>query len=69
MVVGDHTYEKGEAIMSFIGIDIGTSFIKGAVLNTDALSISHIRRIPFPDPLPGLPPLYKEYDPHTVLRR
>ncbi len=53
--------------MSFIGIDIGTSFIKGAVLDVDALSINHIRRIAFPDPLPDLPPLYKEYDPYAVL--
>jgi sugar (pentulose or hexulose) kinase len=53
--------------MSFIGIDIGTSFIKGAVLDADVLSISHIRRVSFPDPLPGLPPLYREYDPLAVL--
>lgn len=53
--------------MSFVGIDIGTSFIKGAVLNASALSISHIRRVAFPDPLPGLPPLYREYDPKAVL--
>ncbi|TFG71631.1 MAG: hypothetical protein E4H27_04230, partial [Anaerolineales bacterium] len=53
--------------MSFIGIDIGTSFIKAAVLDADALSIKHIRRIAFPDPLPDLPPLYKEYDPNAVL--
>jgi len=53
--------------MSFVGIDIGTSFIKGAVLDADALSMSHIRRVPFPEPLPGLPPLYREFDPHAVL--
>jgi len=53
--------------MSFVGIDIGTSFIKGAVLHADALSMSHIRRVPFPEPLPGLPPLYREFDPHAVL--
>lgn len=53
--------------MSFVGIDIGTSFIKGAVLDADALSMSHIRRVPFPEPLSGLPPLYREFDPHAVL--
>lgn len=53
--------------MSFIGIDIGTSFIKGALLDLDALSMSHIRRVPFPEPLTGLPPLYREYDPDAVL--
>jgi sugar (pentulose or hexulose) kinase len=53
--------------MAFVGVDIGTSFIKGAVLDADALSMSHIRRVPFPDPLPGLPPLYREFDPQAVL--
>ena len=53
--------------MAFVGIDIGTSFIKGAVLNADTLGISHVRRVPFPDPLPGLPPLYREFDPRVVL--
>jgi sugar (pentulose or hexulose) kinase len=53
--------------MSFVGIDIGTSFIKGAVLDAETLHISHIRRVPFPDPLPGLPPLYREFNPHAVL--
>jgi sugar (pentulose or hexulose) kinase len=53
--------------MSFVGIDIGTSFIKGAVLDVQTLSMSHIRRASFPDPLPGLPPLYREFDPRAVL--
>jgi sugar (pentulose or hexulose) kinase len=53
--------------MSFVGIDIGTSFIKGAVLDAHALRMSHVRRVPFPDPLPGLPPLYREFDPRAVL--
>ncbi|MBN1642187.1 MAG: hypothetical protein JXA09_13210 [Anaerolineae bacterium] len=53
--------------MAFVGLDIGTSFIKGAVLDTDALQVRHTRRIPFPDSLPGLPPLYREFDPGAVL--
>ncbi len=53
--------------MSFIGIDLGTSFIKGAVLDPETLAIGHVRRVPFPDPLPGLPPLHREFDPFTVL--
>jgi sugar (pentulose or hexulose) kinase len=51
----------------FIGIDLGTSFIKGAVLDADRLSLSHIQRVPFPDPLPGLSRLYWEYDPLAIL--
>jgi sugar (pentulose or hexulose) kinase len=46
--------------MSFIGIDIGASFIKGAVLNTESSSIEYVLRVPFPEFLPNLPPLYRE---------
>ena len=53
--------------MSFIGLDLGTSFIKGAALNLDTYEISHVRRVPFPDPLPGLPPLRREFDPAAIL--
>lgn len=52
---------------SFIGIDLGTSFIKGAVLDPDRLTIAHIHRLPFPAPLPGLPPLHREFDPLAVV--
>jgi sugar (pentulose or hexulose) kinase len=53
--------------MSFIAIDLGTSFIKGAVLNPQTFTIEHVHRVPFPDPLPGLPALHREFDPHAVL--
>ena len=53
--------------MAFIGIDLGTSFVKGAVLDADTFRIDHIHRVPFPDPLPGLPPLHREFDPAVVL--
>jgi sugar (pentulose or hexulose) kinase len=53
--------------MSFIGIDLGTSFIKGAVLDPETLAIKHIRRVPFPDPAPGLPALHHEFDPNAIL--
>ncbi len=54
--------------MSFIGIDIGTSFIKGAVLDLDCFHLLHARRVPFPAPIPGLPPLYREFDPQEIMR-
>jgi len=53
--------------MALIGIDLGTSFIKGAVLDLDTHSIDHVHRIPFPDPIPGLPPFHREYDPKQIL--
>lgn len=53
--------------MSFIGIDIGSSFIKGAVLNTARLRLEHVRRIPFPGPVAGLEPGLFEVNPQSVL--
>jgi len=53
--------------MTFICIDLGTSFIKGAVLDLDQLRLNHIHRVPFPDSIPGLLPLYREFDPQEIL--
>lgn len=53
--------------MRYIGIDLGTTFIKGAVLNLDTQALQHIVRLPFPDPLPGLPPRHFEVDPMQVV--
>jgi sugar (pentulose or hexulose) kinase len=54
--------------MSLIAIDLGTSFIKGAILNLDTFQIEHVHRIEFPPPLPGLPPLFREYDPLEIVK-
>jgi sugar (pentulose or hexulose) kinase len=56
-----------ELCLRFIGIDLGTSFIKGAVLNVESGRVEHVRRIPFPDPVPGLDPRYREFAPGQVL--
>lgn len=53
--------------MRLIGIDLGTSFIKGAVLDLDALAIRHIERLPFPEPVPGLSPAFREFNPAEVV--
>lgn len=53
--------------MSFLGIDLGTSFIKGAVLNLMAQRLEHVQRMPFPDPLVGESPLQCEYDPQAIV--
>ncbi len=53
--------------MNFIALDLGTSFIKGAIIDVDAGRSGHIRRVPFPDPIPGLPPLVCEIDPFAIL--
>jgi sugar (pentulose or hexulose) kinase len=53
--------------MSFLALDIGTSFIKGAVLNADTYQIDHIQRVPFPEPIPNLPPLFCEVEPYKII--
>lgn len=53
--------------MRYLGLDIGTSFIKGGVLDTEQRSIDRVRRAPFPRPVVGLPPSHVEFDISTVL--
>ena len=52
---------------SFVALDLGTSSIKGAVIELDQLRLAHVQRVPFPDPIPGLPPLFCEIDPGQVV--
>lgn len=54
--------------MSFLGIDLGTSFVKGAILNLDALQLEHVRRIPFSSRIKFTNPLFCEFDPAEVVR-
>src|SRR5437763_4778286 len=51
----------------FIALDIGTSFIKAAILDLDALELRHTVRVPFPGFLPGLPPGHREASPAAIL--
>jgi sugar (pentulose or hexulose) kinase len=53
--------------MPFIGIDLGTSFIKGAVLDLETRQLVHIERLPFPDPLASSSPLCCEFDAGPVV--
>ena len=46
--------------MRCIGIDIGSSSIKGAVLDIASGRLEHMERAPFPDPVPGLPAGFHE---------
>ena len=50
----------------FLGIDFGTTFVKGAVLDLDGMVLEHIRRMPAPAALPALPPRRHELDPAAV---
>jgi sugar (pentulose or hexulose) kinase len=53
--------------MRFIGIDVGTSFIKGAVLDLDVPLLKHIQRLPFPTQLVSSNPKFCEFDPHEIV--
>ncbi len=53
--------------MPFIGIDLGTSFIKGATLDIERGRIEHVRRLPFPDPIDGLDSHYLEFEPGQIV--
>lgn len=52
---------------AILGIDLGTTFLKGAVLDLDRPGLRQVRRLPFPAPLAGLPPMRCELDPAAVL--
>lgn len=53
--------------MSFIAIDLGTSFIKGAVVNLETRELHHVQRTPFPPQIENTAPLACEFDPNEIL--
>ncbi len=57
----------GERTMYFLALDLGTSFLKGALLDLGATALHHPQRQPFPDPVPDLPPHFFEAAPNAVV--
>jgi sugar (pentulose or hexulose) kinase len=53
--------------MPIIGIDLGTSFIKGAVLDLKSRRIKFSHRLPFPAEVPCSNPLFCEFDPDSIV--
>jgi sugar (pentulose or hexulose) kinase len=47
---------------TFIGIDLGTTFLKGAVIDLDTMQLGRIERLPFPPFIAGLPASHREVD-------
>jgi xylulokinase len=53
--------------MRFLGLDLGTTSFKGAVLDLERQTIEHVRRVPTPEPVDGLPAGHHELAPEAVL--
>lgn len=54
--------------MQYLALDIGSSSIKGALLDLERLQIGATIRRVCPGPVPGLPPRHFEIDPDAVTR-
>jgi sugar (pentulose or hexulose) kinase len=61
------TSSTGGEVARFLGIDIGTTFLKGAVLDLDNRTVSDIRRLPVPAPVDGLASTRYELDPGSII--
>ena len=62
-----NTVHAEQPLRRFLGIDLGTSFFKGAVLDPATGAIDHVTRRPCPEPVAGLPEGRHELDPREVL--
>jgi sugar (pentulose or hexulose) kinase len=51
----------------FLGIDIGSSFLKAAIIDPDGAGLAETARVPFPAFLPGLPGTHREVDPRAIM--
>jgi xylulokinase len=51
----------------FIGIDVGSSFLKAAVIDIDREQLIRTARVPFPAFLPDLPARHREVDPRAIM--
>jgi xylulokinase len=54
-------------VAPFIGIDVGSSFLKAAVMDVDRAELIRTARVPFPEFLPDLPTTHREVDPRAVM--
>ena len=53
--------------MRYLGIDIGSSFIKGAILDPVAMRLVHSERVRFPKPVGGLHASFREFRPPEIV--
>lgn len=55
--------------MQCLGLDIGSSTIKGAILDLESGAVHSITKEPFPEPVSGLPTGWFEVDPAEIVAR
>lgn len=53
--------------MKYLGIDLGTTSIKGAVLDLEQGQVGAIRQIPFPEPISTSQAHFVEFDPQAII--
>ena len=61
------TPRSNKSMAIFLGIDIGTSSIKGALMDTEHNSLSNFRQRPFPNRISGLPESHYEVSPTEIV--
>ena len=52
---------------TYIGIDLGTTFLKGAVIDLARMQLGQPIRVPFPPFITGLPTSHREVDPGAII--
>ena len=53
--------------MCFIAVDLGATFIKGAVIDTQKLCLTDITKVSFPGFIEGLPSSFREVEPARIV--
>jgi xylulokinase len=54
-------------VAHFLGIDIGSSFVKAAVIDSDGGRLVRTTRVPFPGFIEGLPAQHREVEPRAIM--
>ena len=53
--------------MNYIAIDIGTSYVKGGIVDTESLALGDVRRTSSPELIKQEEPLFQEFDPDGIV--
>ena len=67
--IGSPEPTREQRMTTFLGIDLGSTSIKGGLLDLERRLRGHHSPAPFPDPVPGHPPSHFEIDPQAIVRK